>query len=59
MTAEAAGPDVGIGLGLSQGAIMTTFFALAMLFTTRYDLNRRRHADILGRLDRMREASDD
>ena len=35
------------GLGLAQGASMVALFGLALLFTSRYDLDRRRHGQVL------------
>ncbi|MCP5070945.1 MAG: hypothetical protein GY946_30645, partial [bacterium] len=51
MSPDAAGPEVAMGLGLAQGGVMTFFFGLAVLFISRYDLNRGRHAEILAGLE--------
>jgi GPH family glycoside/pentoside/hexuronide:cation symporter len=49
-------PEVVTGLGLAQGGVMTLFFGLALLFISRYDLNRRRHARILAALEARADA---
>ncbi len=53
---DAASAEVGVGLGLAQGVVMTLFFGLAVFFISRYDLNRRRHSGILEGLAARRRA---
>ena len=47
---EAIPEGIVTGLGLAQGGVMALFFGLAILFISRYDLNRRRHAQVLTEL---------
>ena len=43
--------SVATALGLAQGGVMSIFFGLAVLFISRYDLNRARHDRILASLE--------
>jgi len=43
--------SVATALGLAQGGVMSIFFGMAVLFISRYDLNRARHDRILASLE--------
>ena len=39
------------GLGLAQGGVMTLMFGLALWFISRYELDQRRHGEVLAALE--------
>jgi Na+/melibiose symporter-like transporter len=51
---ESVSNDVVVGLGLTQGVLMFSFFCLALFFISRYDLTRTRHDRVLAELEARR-----
>lgn len=49
-TPESVGPEVEQLLGLSLGCLETVLFVLALIFVSRYDIDRNRHGEIQGAL---------